>query len=110
MTDDERRQAVIDLLALLAYTELTAFERLAEDARWGPAIGDKGAPAGSGAGGVAALQVLRERLEKMGVDAEVSMRPFVGPLDAFHDSTAPSDWLGRGRQALRRARLVDGFF
>src|SRR5437660_2059861 len=93
MTDDERRQAVIDLLGLLAYTELTAFERLAEDARWAPSIGDKVALAEMAAAEFAHFQTLRERLEKMGVDAEMSMRPFVEPLDAFHDSTAPSDWL-----------------
>src|SRR3954468_8767161 len=105
MTDDERRQAVIDLLALLAYTELTAFERLAEDARWAPSIGDKVALAEMAAAEFAHFQVLRERLEKMGVDAEVSMRPFVGPLDAFHDSTAPSDWL----ESVVKAYVGDGF-
>src|SRR3954469_13508862 len=57
MTDDERRQAVIDLLALLAYTELTAFERLAEDARWAPPIGDKGALGGVGEAGLGGFQV-----------------------------------------------------
>src|SRR6201995_1266280 len=105
MTDEERRQAVIDLLALLAYTELTAFERLAEDARWAPSIPDKIALAEMAAAEFAPFQTLRERLEKMGGDAEVSMGPFVEPLDAFHDSTAPSDWL----ESVVKAYVGDGF-
>jgi len=105
MTDDERRQAVVDLLGLLAYTELTAFERLAEDARWAPSIADKVALAEMAAAEFAHFRTLRERLEKMGHDAEVAMRPFVVPLDAFHDSTAPSDWL----ESVVKAYVGDGF-
>jgi hypothetical protein len=105
MNDEERRQAVVDLLAVLAYTELTAFERLAEDARLAPTVRDKAALSEMAAAEFEHFRVLRERLEAMGVDAESAMAPFVGPLDAFHDSTAPSDWL----EGLVKAYVGDGF-
>lgn len=105
MTGEERHQAVVDLLGVLAYGELTAFERLAEDARWAPTIGDKIALAEMAAAEFAHFHTLRERLHSMGVDAEVAMAPFVAPLDAFHDSTAPSDWL----ESVVKAYVGDGF-
>src|SRR4028119_866237 len=37
-------QAVIDLLGVLAYAELTAFDRLAEDARLAPGLTGRAAP------------------------------------------------------------------
>ena len=43
MTDADRQQAMIDLLAVLAYGELIAFERLAEDAGLAPSVADKAA-------------------------------------------------------------------
>ena len=37
------RQSVIDLLGVLAYAELTAFDRLAEDARLAPTLDGRAA-------------------------------------------------------------------
>jgi hypothetical protein len=105
MSDEERHQAVVDLLALLAYTELTAFERLAEDARWAPSIGDKVALAEMAVAEFTHYRTLADRLASMGADPETAMAPFVGPLDAFHDSTAPSDWL----ESVVKAYVGDGF-
>ena len=45
-SDPEYRAAVIDLIGVLAYGELTAFERLAADAALAPTIDDKAALAG----------------------------------------------------------------
>ena len=42
-TDPDYRAAVIDLLGVLAYGELTAFERTAADASMAPEIDDKAA-------------------------------------------------------------------
>src|SRR6059058_4469661 len=105
MSDEERRQAVVDLLGVLAYGELTAFERLAEDARWAPTVGDKVALAEMASAEFAHFKTLRTRLESMGVDAQQAMEPFVGPLDAFHESTEPSDWL----ESVVKAYVGDGF-
>ncbi|MGH3656346.1 MAG: ferritin-like fold-containing protein, partial [Micromonosporaceae bacterium] len=41
--DPVYRPAVIDLVGVLAYAELTAFERLADDATMAPTLGDKAA-------------------------------------------------------------------
>ena len=46
MADEQYRAAVDDLLGALAYGELTAFERLADDAAFAPTISDKAAVAG----------------------------------------------------------------
>ena len=43
LADPDFRQAVTDLLGALAYGELTAFHRLADDARHAPTIADKAA-------------------------------------------------------------------
>jgi hypothetical protein len=105
MTDDDRRQAVIDLLGVLAYAELDAFQRLATDADLAPTLDDKAALAGMAVAEFGHYQVLRDRLESLGADPTAAMQPFVAPLDAFHDSTAPSDWL----EGLVKAYVGDGF-
>jgi hypothetical protein len=96
--------ATIDLLGVLAYGELTAFERLASDARLAPTITDKAALATMAAAEFAHFTRLRDHLTKLGVDPEEAMAPFVGPLDEFHDTTDPNDWL----EGLIKAYVGDG--
>ena len=43
MTTPVDSSAVVDLLGVLAYAELTAFDRLAEDARLAPTLGGRAA-------------------------------------------------------------------
>ncbi|MDQ1696522.1 MAG: hypothetical protein QOJ03_1875 [Frankiaceae bacterium] len=105
MSDADRRQAVIDLLGVLAYGELIAFERLADDARLAPSVPDKAALGGMAVAEFGHFRKLRARLEALGVDPGEAMAPFVTPLDAFHDSTAPGDWL----EGLVKAYVGDGF-
>jgi hypothetical protein len=105
MTDADRKQAVVDLLGVLAYAELTAFERLAGDASLAPTLADKAALGAMAAAEFGHFQVLHERLASLGVDSTVAMEPFVGPLDAYHDSTPPADWL----ESLVKAYVGDGF-
>jgi hypothetical protein len=106
MDAGERQQAVVDLLGVLAYGELTAFERLAEDARLAPGVADKAALAEMAAAEFGHFRRLRAYLEgPLGVDSGQAMAPFVEPLDAFHDSTAPGDWL----EGLVKAYVGDGF-
>src|SRR5205814_3797268 len=50
------------------------------------------------------FRTLRDRLASLGVDPAVAMAPFVDPLDAFHDSTEPADWL----EGLVKAYVGDG--
>ena len=105
MTDDDRRQAVIDLLGVLAYGELMAFERLADDAGLAPSVVDKAALGEMAVAEFGHFVKLRERLSDLGVDPQVAMAPFVEPLDAFHESTTPDDWL----EGLVKAYVGDGF-
>lgn len=105
MTPDDRRQAMIDLLGVLAYGELIAFERLADDAGLAPSVADKAALGEMAVAEFGHFVKLRDRLEALGADPGDAMAPFVGPLDAFHDSTAAGDWL----EGLVKAYVGDGF-
>jgi hypothetical protein len=101
-TVDER--AVPELLGVLAYAELTAFDRLAEDARLAPTLDGRAALARMAAAEVAHLGRLSARLRELGVEPADAMAPFVVPLDAFHDSTRASTWL----EGLVKAYVGDG--
>jgi ferritin-like protein len=105
MADPTYRGAVIELLGALAYGEITAFERLAEDARLAPTIEDKAALAEMAIAEFGHFRLLRERLAALGAEPERAMVPFVEALDAFHESTPPSDWL----EGLVKAYVGDGF-
>lgn len=99
-----RQEAVVDLLGVLAYGELTAFERLADDARLAPTLADKAALGQMAVAEFGHFRRLSTRLRDIGVDPDAAMAPFVEPLDAFHDSTAPGDWL----EGLVKAYVGDG--
>lgn len=96
--------AVVDLLGVLAYAELTAFERLADDARFAPTLEDKAALGEMAVAEFGHFRRLHTRLHELGVDPAAAMQPFAAPLDAFHDSTAPGDWL----EGLVKAYVGDG--
>lgn len=87
------RAAVIDLLGALAYGELAAFERLAEDAKLAPSLADKAELASMASAEFHHFEKLRERLARIDADPTAAMEPFAAPLDEFHRQTAPSDWL-----------------
>ncbi|MFJ3218525.1 ferritin-like fold-containing protein [Kitasatospora sp. NPDC086801] len=91
--DPGYRAAVLDLLGALAYGELSAFERLAEDAKLAPGLADKAALARMASAEFQHYQRLHDRLAEIGADPQEAMRPFVEPLELFHRMTAPSDWL-----------------
>jgi len=96
--------AVVDLLGVLAYAELTAFDRLAEDARLAPTLGGRAALARMAAAEIAHHGRLTERLTELGADPAQAMAPFVSALDAFHEGTRPSTWL----EGLVKAYVGDG--
>ncbi|HEX3814923.1 MAG TPA: ferritin-like fold-containing protein [Mycobacteriales bacterium] len=104
MSDQPGRGAVVDLLGVLAYGELTAFDRLAADARMAPKLSGRAALAAMAAAEIGHYRQLADRLEELGVDPEAAMAPFVAALDAFHDSTRPSTWL----EGLVKAYVGDG--
>lgn len=91
--DPRYRAAVVDLLGALAYGELAAFERLAEDAKLAPDLAAKAALARMAAAEFHHFQLLTERLADIDEEPTGAMQPFAAPLDEFHRLTAPSDWL-----------------
>jgi hypothetical protein len=104
MPDAAYDAAVIDLLGVLAYGELSAFERLCSDAALAPTLDDKAEVAAMACAEFGHFQQLRSKLIERGAEPEEAMRPFVAPLDAFHASTAPADWL----EGLVKAYVGDG--
>ena len=97
-------RATVDLLGVLAYGELSAFDRLAEDARHAPTLAGRAALSAMAAAEIGHFRLLEEHLEGLGVAVEDAMRPFVAQWDAYHASTAPRSWL----ESLVKAYLGDG--
>lgn len=102
--DPGYRVAVIDLLGVLAYSELSAFERLTEDAVSAPTLSDKVALAAMAVGEFGHFERLRGRLVELGADPFAAMQPFRWAVDEFHAHTAPSSWL----ESLIKAYVGDG--
>ncbi|MGH3496510.1 MAG: ferritin-like fold-containing protein [Nocardioidaceae bacterium] len=102
--DPSYATGVVDLLGVLAYGELTAFERLAEDAAMAPTTADKAALAAMASAEFGHFTALRDRLEKLDVDPYAAMAPFSDSFDRFHAHTAPADWL----ESLVKAYVGDG--
>jgi 1,2-phenylacetyl-CoA epoxidase catalytic subunit len=92
-SDPAYRVAVVDLLGVLAYSELSAFERLTEDATKAPTLQDKVALAAMASAEFGHFERLRDRLLELEADPFEAMEPFHNPVDAFHAHTAPSNWL-----------------
>jgi hypothetical protein len=96
--------AVVDLLGVICYGEMSAFERLAEDAKMAPNLADKAELARMASTEFGHFDRLRERLAELGADPFEAMSPFEKPFDAFHARTAPADWL----EGLVKAYVGDG--
>src|SRR4051794_8526365 len=113
-TQEERvtsvdRRAVAGPLGVLAYAELTAFDRLAEDARLAPKLTGRAALARMAAAEIAHHVRLTDRLAQLGVEPADAMAPFVSALDTFHESTPPSTGLAGVGKAYVRDWLATGF-
>jgi hypothetical protein len=102
--DAAYRQAVIDLLAAIGYGEISAFERLAEDAKLAPTLEDKLAIAAMASTELGHVGLLRDRMVELGADPYAAMAPFQAAVDLFHEHTAPSDWY----EGLVKAYVGDG--
>ena len=102
--DPQYREAVIDLLAAIAYGEISAFERLAEDAKLAPTLEDKVAIASMASAEFGHVARLHQRIAELGADPFEAMAPFRAPIDKFHEYTAPADWF----EGLIKAYVGDG--
>ena len=103
-SDPEYLAAIVDLLGAIAYGELSAFERLAEDAKMAPGLEDKMELAAMASAEFGHFCALRDRIKQLGSDPFEAMTPFQEPIDAFHQHTAPTDWL----EGLVKAYVGDG--
>lgn len=104
LADPDYRAAVVDLLGVLAYGELTAFQRLADDAKLAPTVTDRASLAAMAVAEFGHFARIREHLGELGADLEAAMAPYVSALDGFHEHTRPADWY----EGLVKAYIGDG--
>lgn len=102
--DPAYRAAVIDLMGAIAYGEMSAFERLVDDAKLAPTLADKIALSSMATVQFGHVQPLLDRIAELGGDPVAAMDPFHKAFDVFHAATAPSDWL----EGLVKAYVGDG--
>jgi hypothetical protein len=95
---------VVDLLGVLAYGELSAFDRLSEDARTAPSLAGRAALSAMAAAEMGHYGQIERYLAAHGVDVQEAMRPFIGHFDTWHASTRPRSWL----ESLVKAYVGDG--
>ena len=95
---------VTELFAVLAYGEISAFYRLAEDAQLSPSLRGKLEMAKMAAAEMTHFETLEAALFARGVEVFDAMAPFVRALDAYHQSTSPSTWL----ESMVKAYVGDG--
>lgn len=101
----EPTPGVVDLLGIIAYGELTGFQRLAEDAAHAPTLADKVMMASMAAVQFNHFDRVRQYLLEQDVDVMAAMEPFHKPWDAYHEFTRPRSWL----EGLVKTYVGDGF-
>lgn len=94
---------VVDLLGSIAYGELSAFERLAADARHSPSLADRAVLGRMAVAEFGHYEAMCACLNGMGMDPELAMSPFQRMVDAFHERTRPADW----HESLMKAYVVE---
>jgi tRNA-(MS[2]IO[6]A)-hydroxylase (MiaE)-like len=102
-----------DLLALLAYGQLQAFDRMAADARLAPDLRRRAALSEMAAAELVSYRRLFARLTEAagGSDAAyASLVPFADALDAYHEQTEPKDWLEALTKAYVGNAIADDFY
>lgn len=93
LSDPIYRAAAVDLLAAIAYGELSAFERLVDDAKLAPQLSDRIALERMAAVQFAAVEPLLNRISELGADPTQALEPFEAAFDSFHEATAPRDFV-----------------
>jgi len=103
-TDTARYNSFLrDLLGVMAYGELSAFERLSSDARYSPTLHDRAVLARIAVVEFQHYELVSARLDDMGLDPEAAMLPFQPSVDHFHERTRPGDWF----ESLMKAYVID---
>ncbi|WP_446226040.1 ferritin-like fold-containing protein [Nocardia sp. IBHARD005] len=95
---------VTELFAVLAYGELSAFYRLAEEAKQAPSLRGRIGVAKMAAAELAHFETLEAALTARGADPEAAMAQYQGALDSYHACTDPSTWL----ESMVKFYVADG--
>jgi len=104
------KESVVDLLGMLAYGELVAFDRQSIDARLAPDLRRRAQLSIMAAAEMRNYQRLVARITELGADPQEAMKPFVQVIDDFHDSTAPRNWLESLVKVYVGDGIADDFF
>ncbi|WP_102160879.1 ferritin-like fold-containing protein [Zhihengliuella halotolerans] len=91
------------LYGLMAYRELTTFERLSSDARFSPTLADRAALAKLAVTEYGHFELACDELTAAGRDPEAVMEPFMEIIDELHERTRPGDWY----ESLMKAYVLD---
>jgi hypothetical protein len=94
---------VNEFFALLAYGEVSAFYRLTDEARMAPNLRGRISMASIAAAEMGHYELLRDALERRGVDVVPAMAKYVSALENYHRLTMPSTWL----EALVKTYVAD---
>jgi tRNA isopentenyl-2-thiomethyl-A-37 hydroxylase MiaE len=84
---------VTELFALLAYGEVAAFYRLTDEARMAPNLAGRINMASMAAAEMSHYEMLRDALDRRGVDVVPAMTKYAPALENYHRLTTPSTWL-----------------
>jgi hypothetical protein len=110
VSDDVAVAGVVELLALLAYAELQAFDQMATDARLAPDLRRRAVLSEMAAAEIVSYRKLEKRLVDLGVDVGSAMAPYVPALEAYHEQTEPRDWLEALTKAYVGDSIADDFY
>ncbi|MBP2215865.1 ferritin-like fold-containing protein [Arthrobacter sp. CAN_C5] len=104
LPDDPRyARFIVDLFGVMAYGELSGFERLSSDARFSPTLHDRATLGRLAVIEFEHFEMVSAHLAALGVDVETAMTPFQPSIDSFHERTRPGDWY----ESLMKAYVID---
>lgn len=95
LEDPAYREAVLDLLGLLAHGELASFARLADDAAHAPDLTGRLVLSRMAAGELSHIDVLEQHVTRLGGELEAEMLSYADVLGDFDSRTMPRDWWER---------------
>jgi hypothetical protein len=103
-TPGDASGGALELLGVVAYGELAAFDRLAEDARLAPELADRVEMTGMAAVQYAHFRKAGDRIGELGGDVVAVMEPYRRAFDEFHALTRPKTW----HEGLLKVYIGDG--
>ncbi|TWS18083.1 hydroxylase [Tsukamurella asaccharolytica] len=95
---------VAALLAVLAYGELAAFERLAKEAELAPDLSGRIAVSSMAAAQMRNFELLETELDRRGQDVGSATAPFAPVITRYHERTTPRNW----NESLVKAYIGEG--